>query len=214
MRSFMAALFLIALATPLAAQAHAGHAAEGGPLPTGWKGRVDNPARGSIDQVKFVADSDKLHVTTGPAAILWQPETRAAGNFTITSTFTQPQPPARLDAYGLFFGGSNLEADNQEYLYFLIRHDGAFIVKHRGGPEAHTIQDWTPHAAVRRPDANGRSVNKISVDVSAAKVSFLVNDTEVASFDRALMSGVDGVVGLRVNHGLDVIADGIEISRK
>jgi hypothetical protein len=214
MRSFLTAMAMLAITAPLAAQGHEGHAAPSGAMVAGWKGRVDHPARGNIAQVNFTADGGVLHVTTGPAAILWDPQTTASGNFTVATTLTLPEAPARLEAYGLFFGGSNLEAEDQEYFYFLIRHDGQFIVKHRAGAEAHTIQDWTPHAAIQKPDASGKSVNAIAVDVSADKVSYLVNGTEVVSFDRSQMSKVDGVIGLRVNHNLHVISDGLKITPK
>ena len=47
--------------------------------------------------------------------------------------FTQMEPAAHPEAYGVFIGGSDLQAANQKYTYFVIRQDGKFLIKRRAG---------------------------------------------------------------------------------
>jgi hypothetical protein len=208
MRTFFATLAFAIAAAPVAAQGHdhgGGHGA--GQLPEGWHARFDNPEH-TLADVMFMAHGGGFHARMGaPRAIFWNPEHSASGSYTVTAAFTQPRPPEHLDGYGLIIGGKDLEAPTQDYVYFLIRHDGRYIIKHRGGAEVHTIADWTEHPAVQKPDAQGRSSNTLSIDVGVEQVRFLVNGTEVASYDRAVMTQVEGIAGLRVNHGVDVFVD-------
>jgi hypothetical protein len=51
------------------------------------------------------------------------------------ATFTQTKPSAHAEGYGLFFGGKSLEGKDQQYTYFLIRQDGSYLIKRRGGGE-------------------------------------------------------------------------------
>lgn len=178
----------------------AGHATG---IPEGWQARLDRP--GSTAGIHFMQMDGQLHAVLGPAGIFYQPASTATGAFTAQGTFTLNKPSAHPEAFGLFLGGRNLQAENQDYLYFLVRQDGKFMVKHRAGAETHTLFDWTEHAAVQRPDAQGRATNTLAIDASAAGARFLVNGTEVANIPRVPMLNTDGIVGLRVNHNLDVV---------
>jgi hypothetical protein len=99
-------------------------------------------------------------------------------------------------------------------MYFVIRNDGSFMVRHRGGPEVHTIQDWTPHPAVARHTGDGGPTvkNVLAVDVGRDAVRFFVNGQEVTSFPTGPMR-TDGVVGLRVNHRLNLHVSRLEVGR-
>lgn len=204
------ALFIGLAASPVVAQ-HAGHGGGhgGGQLPPGWQARTDRPTQ-NVSELMFMAMGGGYHVRTGPPVILWNPEHTVSGNFEATATFTQPSAPERMEAYGIFIGGSDLDADNQKYTYLLIRHDGRFIVKYRDAAEAPTIVPWTESNAVQKPDANGRSTNTLSIQAGADRVRFLVNGTEVHSMARSELGAVNGIAGLRVNHGLDVMVDSFE----
>ena len=133
MKMMTATVALLALAAPVAAQ---------GQLPAGWQGRVDR-ANQNIAEVRTMSMASGLHVITGPHVILWQPVRTASGSYRASATFAQARAPERMEGYGLFVGGKNLNADNQDYLYFLIRHDGSYMVRHRAGNEIHTMKDWT-----------------------------------------------------------------------
>ncbi|HEX2207427.1 MAG TPA: hypothetical protein VHG93_07075 [Longimicrobium sp.] len=212
MRGIILTAAVLAVATPVAAQQHQHGGQQHDPdragahattLPEGWQVRLDRP--GSTAPVHFTEMHGGLHAILGPAAIFYNPATTATGAYRAQGTFTQNRLSQHPEGYGLFVGGRNLTADDQDYLYFIVRQDGKFLVKHRAGSETHTLFDWTEHAAVNKPDAQGRATNTLAIDASAAGARFLVNGTEVASIPRVDMLNTDGVVGLRLNHNLDVL---------
>lgn len=196
MRKPIFAALLLALATPVAAQ-----------NPDGWQIRPDR-ANAAVDQIRFATMGDGLHVTTGPSAILYNPTHAATGAYRAHATFTQMRASQHPEAYGLIVGGKNLDGASQDYLYFVVRQDGKFLIKHRAGAETHTLVDWTAHPAVKAGDAQGKATNALAVEARPEGVRFLANGTEVAKLPRAPMVNTDGIVGLRVNHNLDVhVAD-------
>jgi hypothetical protein len=196
--------------------------ADGGVKVAGWTGRVDPQAAKAgrnISEDKFVAMGSGFHVTAGPAAIYWNPANTAKGNYTVTSTFTQTKAAAHPEGYGILISGQNLETPNQSYLYFVVRQDGKYLINHRANDSTvHKIVDWTANPAVKSIDASGKATNTLSVVVGADKLSFLVNGVEVNSLPRSTIdaggphSGTSGIVGLRVNHNLDVHIDGLAIT--
>jgi len=213
-RSLSACSLVLLAAVPLSAQATAAKEhdpdvkANGGALPAGWMGRTDSP-KAKIEDAKFVVMGPGFHVTSGPAAIYWRDANATTGPFTATATFTQTKAPMHPEAYGIIFTGKDLQAPGQSYAYFLVRGDGKVMVKHRAGSEVHTILDWTENAAVHKQDANGKATNTLTVDASRPdSVRLLVNGTQVAAISGSQLGSTNGVVGLRVNHNLDVhVAD-------
>jgi len=228
MRMFgLAAALLVASATTVAAQANDPDrlAANGGVKVPGWTGRVDPQAaaRGAtIANASFVAAGSGFHITSGPAAIYWNPANSVpGGNYTVSATFTQTKAADHPEAYGIFLGGQNLESANQSYLYFLVRQDGQYLINHRASDtEVHRIVQWTKHDAVKPMDASGRATNALAIVVGPDKLSFQVNGTEVWNVDRSTIdaggghSGTSGIVGIRVNHNLDVHVENFGIERR
>lgn len=203
MRATIALVSMLTAVAPLAGQEQAADA-----FPEGWTVRLDYPDRGSLDDVEFVTMGSGYHVTLGPRAIFYRSSDVARGEYTAHATFTQTAEVEHPEAYGLFIGGRNLEGADQDYLYFLVRQDGSYLVKHRGGEETHTLIEWTKHEAVSMPDESGRSTNALRVAVAAEGVRFFVNDEEVAELERVSYMNTDGIFGLRVNHRLDLhVAD-------
>ena len=94
--------------------------------------------------------------------------------------------------------------------YFVVREDGQFLIKKRMGSEIPTLVDWTEHAAVNTLDAQGRSTNTLTVEVGSDLVHFLANGTEVRTLPRSAVD-TDGIVGLRINHLLDVHVDSLKL---
>jgi hypothetical protein len=210
-RSFTAFSLLALTAAPLAAQmkmADPDKKVDGGALPAGWTGRTDD-ARSKLSDAKFVAMGSGYHVTSGPAAIYWKEANNVTGPFTASATFTQTKAPSHPEAYGLLFMGRSLTTADQNYTYLLVRGDGKVMVKHRAGKDVHTIIDWTDNAAVHKQDANGKATNTLTVDASRPdSLRLLVNGAQVAAIEGSHLGGTDGIVGLRVNHNLDVhVAD-------
>lgn len=215
----IAAFAALLVAAPLAAQATAKPASSdpdktvaGGLSVPGWTARFDKPAS-TPAQVKFTKMGPGMHVTSGPAAIYYDTKNTASGNYTATATFTQTKASTHPEAYGLFVGGSALQDAGQRYLYFVVRQDGKYTVKHRAGTEVHTIVDWTANPAVKQIEGAGKATNVLTVRVAADSVRFAVNGTEVHKIARAQAMDVDGVAGLRVNHNLDVHVDGFAIKK-
>ncbi len=211
MRTLFVAALLAATTLPLSAQQAADvKVISGGQVPAGWTVRFDR-ANVQAEDLKFERMGQGLHVTSGPAAIFFNPEHRAAGDYTVEAAFTQMRAPEHPEAYGLFIGGSNLDAPNQLYTYFLVRGDGKYSIRHRAAGEVHTIQEWTDHQAVTKQNEEGRATNRLAVALAGDVVSFRVNGTEVASYPRAKMQDIEGQAGLRVNHHLDVHIEGFRI---
>jgi len=223
MRKTILTLAMVATASPLMAQAaqqakdnDPTHKVAGGISAAGWQGRLDPQAerRGmKLDDAKFVAMGSGYHVTSGPAAIYWNPKDAAKGNFTVSASFTQTKAPMHPEAYGLFVGGQNLTDSSQSYLYFETRGDGKYLVNHRAGNEVHKIVDWTDTDATNKADANGKATNELAIRVSADSVDFLANGKLVKALSKAEMHNFvsDGQTGIRVNHNLDVHVDKFQV---
>jgi hypothetical protein len=197
------------------AKSHAGHhpvetLPGGGVLPPGWKGRFDLVSM-QLEHLRFLTMDDGLHVTSGPPGIYYRPDQTATGSFTVKATFTQLAKGAHREGYGAFIGGADLDGDGQRYTYFLLRQDGHYLVKRRAGGNTQGVIDWTPNDAIKSFGANGRMTNEIGIDADAATVRFLVNGTEVASRPRSEVDA-DGVVGLRINHQLDLHVQGFGVA--
>ena len=179
-------------------------AQEGGNEAPGWEARLDR--EGDINSVLHFRPMDTgVHATTGGRgfAIFWRPGSSGSGDFSVSATFTQMEPSGHANAYGLFWGGSNLQADNQQYSYFMLRQGGEYLIKKRMGEDLPTVVDWTAHDAVNDLDANGSSTNTLEVEFRGDRVRFLVNNTEVATQSRSAVDS-DGIAGLRVTHLLDL----------
>ena len=218
MRRLILCAALVAAATPLMAQGADPDrpAPGGGELPAGWHARLDR-ASASMANVRFVPRGDGFHVTLGPAVVLWNPENTVTGAYRAQATFGQTKAPTHPEAYGMIIGGRALEGPQQDYMYFLVRGDGKYLIKHRAGDnELHDIVGWTEHAAVRKQDEQGRATNTISVEAGDFGVRWMVNGQQVAEFLKKDVPylNTDGIVGLRVNHNLDVHVSGFRVERQ
>ena len=191
------------LAFPLAAQQPDARPASRPTLPDGWQARLDR-ANANASAIKFATMAPGWHVTAGPSAIYWNPQHMGTGQFEVSSSMILMKPAAHPEAYGVLFGGRDLDQDGQRYTYFLVRQDGKYLIKHRAGTETHTIVDWTSHPAVKVPEGNGEASNDLAVRVGSDSVAFFVNGQQVNAFPRSAIADLDGQVGLRVNHNLDV----------
>jgi hypothetical protein len=220
------ALLLAAGRAPLAAQeaghGHSDHAQHadpdhavqgGGEIPAGWTVRSDDDA--GTANVKVAPMGQGFHVTLGPAIILYQDKHRGSGPFHTLATFTQTKQATHAEGYGLFYGGRALDGAGQQYTYFLVRQDGKYLVKRRQGDKTTDVTTgWVASPAVKTADAKGGASNLLEIDAKRdpSKVVFMVNGQPVYSMD-AKATDVNGVVGLRVNHNLDLHIDGFDVHR-
>jgi hypothetical protein len=206
-------LTLTLLGTPLAAQTGdpTRKAPGGGELPAGWTARPDD--KGDPKDIKFVVMEPGYHLTLGPATILYRQEDRAQGAFHTLATIHQMKRWKHPEGYGLFFGGRDLEGPNQSYTYFLVRDDGTFNIKTRKGDKVTQVSEgWKPSSAIKKADANGATSNLLEIDAKTdpKRLSFKVNGKEVYG-QPARAEDMKGIVGLRVNHNLDVHVEGFAV---
>ncbi len=206
----LAALALFLASTTLSAQSMA--TTEG--VPDGWMMRFDRAGAGQ-DMVDFQVMEPGWHVTTGRAgaAIFWRPELEAAGEYTVSTQLHLFDPASHAEAFGLFIGGQDLNADDQSYLYFLVRQTGEYLIKRRMGSETANVVGWTANDAIRtmEPGAEGSTEYTLAVEVGSDQVAFMVNGTTVHTVPAAEVE-TDGQVGLRINHMLNIHVQTLELS--
>lgn len=195
--------------------------ATGGVTAAGWTGRIDPQSEKQgrkITDAKFVDMGKGFHVTSGPAAVYWNPANSPTGNYSVSATFTQTKPATHAEGYGLITGGHDLTAANQSYGYFLVRQDGKYLINHRADDSTvHKIVPWTENAAIKKIPEGGKVTNTVRIDFTPSDVLFLVNGTEVHRLPRATIdgpthAGSTGFVGIRVNHNLDVHVDNFSVT--
>ncbi len=190
-------------------------------LPVAVQGQEDLMMR--VDRSTNAADPDDVpevtitpvdggfEVRTGPAAIIWDEDQTASGEFTLSATFDLLEPSSHPNYYGLFYGGSRLDTDGQNYMYFLIAQNGTYIIKHRANNETvHDIMGRTPHDAIN----SGAASNDLEVRVGADEIEFVINGQVVHSTENAGMAGrTDGIYGVRINHVIPSIrVEGLSVS--
>ena len=220
---------LILLAAPLTARAQdaARTVAGGGISVPGWTGTIDarEAAAGQVlSNAKFVAEGNGFHVTTGPAVTYWNPANRAAGDYTVKATFTEPKYMAlntHPHPYGIVIGGNDLGTDQQSYLYCAAYGNGNFIV--RGfGPAPFQVNGprGEANAAVHKAAAPGEPVTQeIAVTVSGDRVNCAINGTVVGSYAKSdlvtagKLKSTDGVYGLRFAHNTEAMVSGLTVTR-
>jgi len=206
-------VLLAALAMPIAAQ-----------VPSGWKVRADGgqnvSAPESMPKLTFTPLSAGFHMAGGSAGIFFDPSRTANGVYSVKATFTLLKPSATVTDYGLFFGGKDLEGEAPTYVYFTIAHDGAFQLRHRAGTAINEI-DKSLHFAIRRPDASGKSVNALEVQVAPTAVSYLINGAVVHATPTRGGTGsytegekAYGIAGVRIDGPVDVQVEGFDVNTK
>jgi hypothetical protein len=187
-------------------------AQENSTVPEGWTVRLDRGGHGGGD-VSFQEMPPGWHVTTGPACILYDASHQTSGPYRAEMEVFLFDPGERREGYGLFFGGRDLDGDTQAYTYFLIRRDGRFLIKERRGSETKTIRGWEEHPAIigwdSRAEGEDAARNALAVEVGADNISFEVNGVEVATLAASEIKTA-GIVGLRVNHSLNLHVSRLE----
>jgi hypothetical protein len=186
---------------------------ENGTWPADWEIRFDRPSDEFVvagdttvsdPDIFFTNMQPGWHVTSGPAAIYWHPSSTAEGDYNVSSNIFQFDPGPRNEAFGLFVGGSDLAGESQQYLYFLLRRSGEFLVKLRNGGDTEDVVGWTAHEAINAWSADtDPTPNVLGVQTEGDMISFMVNDQVVHTQEKGDLP-TDGVVGFRVNHALNL----------
>lgn len=169
--------------------------------PAGWTWVFDrSPAPDSA--FSFVMMPPGYHVTTGPAATLFHPAYHADGIYTLESEIFA-FPSASDEEYGVFIGGTGLEADGRGYTAFVARRDGSAAVLRRSGETVTPLVAWARHDSVNAVTAAEPVKNVLRVAVDRATVVFTVNGAEVARVPRDSVT-VAGAFGFRMGRGMNV----------
>ena len=204
-RGLLVALIAV-VAVPIAAQVPA------------WKVRIDGSpstsALGANSTLKVAPTEKGFHVTGGPGAVVFDPANSVKPIFRVRATFTLLKAADKATQYGLFFGGNDMDGSTPTYVYFTIAQDGSFQIRHRAGSQVDDM-DKSLHFAIRKPDASGKSVNTLEVQVAPTAVSYLVNGAVVDATPTRGGTGAftetakdAGIVGVRIDDQVDVQVDG------
>lgn len=197
--------------------------ADGGIKVPGWKGSVDPGSTSAVNDARLAKEHDALHVTTGPAITLWQPENTAHGNYTVKATFTEPMFMSlntHPHPYGIVIAGNDMGTPQQTELYCAAYGNGNFIVRGFGPQPFQMNGRREPSAAVHKAPAPGLPVTQeIAMTVAGDKVSCSINGMTVATYDKAALVGpgklksLDGVFGIRAAHNTDILVNGLSVTQ-
>ena len=201
--------------------------AGGGISVPGWTGRIDaneEKAGQALNNAKFAKEGNGFRVTTGPAVTYWNTANKAAGDYTVKATFTEPKYMALNDhphPYGIVIGGNDLGTPQQSYMYCAAYGNGNFIV--RGfGPEPFQLNGRRGEAnpAVKKAAGPGEPVaQEIAVSVKGDRVECSINGTVVAGYDKPAVVGAgklkstDGLYGLRFAHNTEAVVTGLTLTK-
>ncbi len=156
--------------------------------PKGWMVRSDHSMEASdpdaAGAVKFVTMGSGFHATNPMAAIFWNPANTATGDYTLKGKFSLVKAGGYNEYYGLIFGGSELNAAAQSYIYFMVTDDGTYLIKRRAGASDQGLSPKTPNDAVKKPDSTGKCTNELEVRVKGDKIEFVINGTVVTSMPK------------------------------
>ena len=203
---------LHAQATP-ASPAAAKPASAAPAAPAGWSARFDKPvADPSVSRLSTMGSG--LHFTAGPSGTWYRTEP-VDGLYRVQATFSQTRAPNHPEAYGIMVFGRQMDTPTQNYVYFMVRGDGKWSLKHRANDtDVHTIHDFTSHPAIAVQDSTGKATNTVAIDVAADSVRFIVNGQTVQAMPRSYLKDVSGNPGIRMNHGLDVHVSDFAVTKK
>ena len=220
MRVLKASAIAVALAMcTVAAQDKDVKVAGGGITAKGWMGKIDAAAaKGgmTINDSKFAEMGGGFHVTTGPAAVYWNPANTAKGDYTVKATFTESKNKAdHPHPYGIFIGGSKLDTDTPTLMYCVAYGNGTALVRGFSGGAVFTPVRRAANEGVKKADATGSVTQEVAVSVKGDTVTCSVNGAVVATLNKADIVGAgkldstDGIYGVRIAHNIDVMVSGL-----
>jgi hypothetical protein len=183
----------------------------GAQAPPNWKVALEGGVSAG-KPVEFVMMPPGWHITTGPAALLFDPRRILEDRFTLaTDLFLFPE--STQEGYGLFVGGSMLDGASARYLALQLRRDGTAAVLERRGGETRALVNWKPIAAVGPHPGKDTQRISMSIAVDSSAVTFKANGEEVARLPR---SGLElaGHFGFRMGSGINVHVVGLDVTEK
>ena len=227
MRLVFVVLVCVLVASALDAQNDASRVVAGGGISVPqWTGKIDaNEERlgRNLNDAKFAKEGETFHIVTGPAVTYWNPADKAAGDYTVKATFTEPKYMNLNNhphPYGIFIAGNDMDSA-PTYLYCAAYGNGNFIV--RGfGPNAFQMNGFAGAAnpAVHKAAAVGQPVTQeIALSVKGDRIECSINGTVVAGYDKSALvtagklKSTDGIYGLRFAHNTEVMVTGLSATK-
>ena len=187
----------------------------------GWQGKADG--KESVNDSKFDLKGSEIMISTGPAAVYWNPANTASGDYTVSATFSEPQYMSSNDhphPYGVFIGGNKLGTDSESLLYCAAYGRGTFIVRGFGPASFMMNGRGAPNDAIHKAAGKGEPVTQdIAMSVKGDTVSCSINGTVVATYPKSEVVGAgkltstDGIAGIRVAHNVDVNVTNFKVAK-
>ena len=224
MRNITVGLALV-LALPAAAAAQdADRSVAGGGISVpGWKGKVDARAASqgkSVKDSRFAMQGNAMALKIGPAAVYWNEANRASGNYEVKASFTeQGHKSGHPHSYGVFIGGSDLDAADQSFAYCIVYANGTYAAKYFHGANVVTVADRVASPAIKKAADGGSATNEVGWRVQGGKASCMINGTAVQTWDAAQLVGadklksLDGLYGIRVSHNLELQVTPLKLTK-
>ncbi len=188
-------------------------------FPPGWKWTTDAPAKAIIGDAvgdtawRFTQMTPGWHVTTRPAALIYDSTTQASGRYAVESVQIL-FPGTSQSGYGLFVGGRDLDAAGAQYIAFLVRRDGQVAVERRAGGQTTTLAAWKPAAAVKlAPKPEETVSNTLRVSVELDSLRFSVNAQPVTAIPRRDLP-IDGYFGFRTGADINMHITTLDFMRR
>ena len=208
---------------PAAQQPDVDRKVSGGVTAKGWTGKEDagNKQGLTVKDSKLADEGKGLRLTTGPAALYWNPSNVAKGDFTVSATFNEAeQTYNHPHPFGVFIGGSNLDSAPNA-LYCAAYRNGNYIIRmFSGGKRADVVGRPAPNDAVKKAETpKSPVVQEVALTVKGDAVSCVINGTAVWTGTKADVTGdgklpsTDGIVGIRVSHNSDALVTGFALKK-
>lgn len=185
--------------------------------PPVWRWRLEAPARLVTGQQvpdsawRFVGMPPGWHINSGPGVIVYHPQERASGRYSLAAAFAVFPRPTEMP-YGLVLGATDLNAASPRYMAVQLRRDGAVrVVEMAEGREA-VLAPWTVYPAVKPHPGGGVVTNRLRVAVAPDSVRIFVNDSALVAVSAAGLA-TDGQFGLQAGKGLDLHVTFLDVIR-
>jgi hypothetical protein len=171
-----------------------------------WRKVTDS---GAPDSVLHDRMPPGWHITTGPAAILFDPSHQARGRFAVEAEI-HLFPGESNEGYGVFLGGSGLDSSSS-WTAFLIRKDGSATIERRVNSTPTVLVAGVKSPAIKpHTGGQGTTLNQIRVLVQGDSAIFSANGQRVAAISTRDLP-LDGTFGFRVGRGLNLHVTNLDL---
>ncbi len=183
--------------------------------PPDWRWRLDAPARLVTEQEvpdsawRFVSMPPGWHITTGPGVIVYHPQERAGGRYSLAAAFVLFPRPSEAP-YGFVLGGTDLSALTARYVAVQLRRDGAVRVAEIAEGREAVLAPWTVHSVVKPHSGRGVVTNRLRVAVAPDSLRIFVNDSALVAVSATGLA-TDGQFGLQVGQALDLHVTSLDL---